>query len=93
MAINTDVKSVTVTEDGTAYGARARVRAVAFVTNGSAGSVVLKDGGSGGTTKIDLATPATTDFYHSLVPEDGVLFETDVYADLTNITSLTVFYG
>ena len=93
MAISTDVKSATVTEDDTVYGARTRVRAVAFVTTGVAGNVVLNDGGAGGTTKLYLSTPATSDFYHILVPEDGVLFETDVYAYLTNVSSLTVFYG
>jgi hypothetical protein len=60
-----------------------------------AGSVVFKDGGSGGTTRYDNKHVGF--FYltnvHVLIPGQGVLFETDVYADVTDIGSVTIFYG
>ena len=93
MAMETDVSSATLTADGTVYGARTRVKSIAYLASATAGSIVLKDGGASGTTKINSATPAVADAYEVVIPAQGVLFETDVYLDLTNVTSVTVFYG
>jgi len=92
MATSTDVKASTVTASGSVYGARTRVKALSYVAGGTAGSIVLKDGGSGGATNINLAT-AANGYGIIYIPGDGVLFDSTVYATLTNITSLTVFYG
>jgi hypothetical protein len=59
----------------------------------TAGSVVLKDNGSSGLAKITINTPALAEIFNILVPAEGVLFETDVYVDLTDVSSVTVFYG
>jgi hypothetical protein len=59
-----------------------------------AGSVVFKDGGSGGTTRMTINTLASsTSPTYVLMPGQGVLFETNVYADVTDIGSVTIFYG
>lgn len=92
MGTHSDVKAATVTGDGSVYAARTRVKAISYVAAGTAGSIVLKDGGSGGTTQLDLAT-AANGYGIIYIPGDGILFGTNVYADVTNITSLTVFYG
>ena len=93
-----DVKAKTVTSTGAAgIGTpRARIKAVYFVPGGSAGSVSFKDGGSGATELINLATPASTagtGCMSVLIPGDGVRFEADPYITLTNVTSVTFFYG
>jgi hypothetical protein len=93
MAMQTDVKSATRTADGTLVSARVRIKAVTITCTTSAGSVVLRDGGSGGTTKVELNTPAVAEIFNILIPAEGVLFETDVYVDVTNVGSVTVFYG
>ena len=61
-------------------------------TGGGAGSVLLKDGGSSGTTKIEIDVPNTAAFHSVIIPQEGVLFETSVYATLTNCY-VSVFYG
>jgi hypothetical protein len=73
---------------------RARVKAILIVPTSGAGSVVLKDGGSGGDTKTTINTMAsmTTPLY-TLLPGEGLLFQTNIYADLTDVASVTVFYG
>ena len=91
--MSTDVNSVTLTADGTVYAGRQRIRHITYLATATAGSVVLKDGGSSGVVKLDVATPAIADAYDIVIPGDGILFDTDVYLDLTNVASVTFFYG
>ena len=57
-----------------------------------AGSVVLKDGGSGGTTVLTINTIANGEPFNVLIPGEGVLFQTIAYATLS-AAKVTVFYG
>jgi len=74
---------------------RCRIKAVYGVSGASAGSVVFKDGGSGGTTLMTLNTPTAVDqgTFWLLMPGEGILVETNLYATLTNVGSVMVFYG
>lgn len=91
--MQTDVKSATATADGTMVDQPTRVRGITVTTTTSAGSVVLKDGGSSGTALITLNTPAVAEMFNILIPAEGVRFYTDVYVDVTNVSSVTVYYG
>jgi len=93
MTVQTDVRSATRTSDGTLVSARARIKAMTITCTTTAGSVVLKDGGTGGTAKVTINTPAVAEIFNILIPAEGVLFETDVYLDVTDVSSVTVFYG
>tara|TARA_R100000482_G_scaffold23196_1_gene6810 strand:- start:56 stop:334 length:279 start_codon:yes stop_codon:yes gene_type:complete len=88
-----DVIAVTRTADGAFVSGRARVKQLVVHTSSSGSpAVVLKDGGSSGTTKLSLTY--TTGDVHSLnIPENGILFETDVYLDLTACDGVTIFHG
>ena len=92
MAMQTDVMVANVSVTGTAYAGRTRVRGLLVVPSASAGSVVLKDGGASGTTMISIATAANGEPFSVVIPANGVLFETDVHATLSN-AAVTVFYG
>lgn len=73
---------------------RARVRGVYIVPSGTAGSVVLKDGGSSGTTIATFNTVASaTQPTYILLPGEGMLFSTNIYATITSIGSVTLFYS
>lgn len=86
-----DVFAVTKTADATVFSGRSRVRQIQVVTAGSGSpQVVLKDGGSGGTTMLDLAFGTGSTFSVN-IPDNGILFNTDVYLDLTACSSVTVF--
>ena len=87
-----DIQAATVTEAGVAVNKRARVKGGSYVTGGTAGSGVLKDGGSGGTTVLTLNTPATTDTYDLMIPDNGILCATNVHVTVSNVTSVTVLY-
>jgi hypothetical protein len=101
MAMQTDVLvSPPLTADGqftnqtpTALG-RTRIKAVYIVPSALAGSIVFKDGGASGTTILTLNTVASAAQPTYLIfPGEGVLFSTNVYGDVTNIGSVTIFYG
>jgi len=86
-----DIFAVTKTADATVFAGRARVRQIQVHTSGSGSpAVVLKDGGSSGTTLLSLTF--TTSNVHSVnIPDNGILFTTDVYLDLTACEGVTVF--
>ena len=92
MAMQTDVKAISLAASGTAFAGRTRLRGMIIEPGGSAGSVVFKDGGSSGTTVMTINTTAGGETFNALIPAEGVLFATDVYAALTN-AKVTVFYG
>jgi len=74
--------------------ARCRVKAVYIVPTATAGSLVLRDGGSGGAIKATLNTVASaTQPTYILFPGEGLVFQTAVYGAVTNLGSATVFYG
>jgi len=95
MGMQTDVKSTYRTTDGLVFGGPARVRGVLISPATTAGSLVLKDGGSGGTVVFQVSWPAsaTPSPFNVVVPAEGIRCETSVYADVTDLTSVTVFYG
>lgn len=92
MTMQTDIKAKSMALSGTVFDQRTRVRGLVVEPGGSAGSVVLKDGGTGGTTVMTFNTVAQGETFTIVIPADGVLFETDVYAALTNAKA-TVFYA
>ena len=94
--MQTDVKSTHLNASGSVYGARGRVKGFSIcATASTAGSMLIKDGGSGGTTVIEIDIPSNSNpnSFYVLVPGEGVLCSTNIYATLTNIASVTVFYG
>jgi hypothetical protein len=93
MGMQTDVLSATRTTDGTLVAGPARIKGILLTTTSVAGSIVLKDGGASGTTRITLNTPAVAEMFNALLPGEGVRFNTDVYLDTTDVASVTVFYG
>jgi hypothetical protein len=93
MGMQYDVKNIHANASGSLLSTRSRIKGLVITSTGvGAGSVLLKDGGSGGTTKIEVDVPSTAAFHNVVIPGEGVLFETNVYATLTNCY-ISVFYG
>lgn len=89
-----DVRTTRLAASGSIVGTRARVKYLYIVCSGTAGSVVIRDGGSGGTVKATFDTPASATTVVTVdMPGDGLLCDTDVYATLTNVTAVTVAFG
>lgn len=92
MAMQTDVNVKSLAASGSIFGNRTRVKGLTITPEASAGSVILKNGGASGTTVMTIVTVANGETFNVLVPGEGVLFSTNVYATLSN-ASVTVFYG
>lgn len=95
MGMQTDVKSTYRTDDGAIFGGPARIKGILISPATTAGSLVLKDGGAGGTTIFQSSWPANAapSPFNIIVPGEGIRCETSIYADVTDLTSITVFYG
>lgn len=91
-----DVKAKHTNASGSISDQPARVKGFSIcATASTAGTLLLKDGGSGGTTLIEVDIPSNSNpnSFYTLVPGEGVRFTTSIYATLTGIASVTVYYG
>ena len=96
MTMQYDVKSTHLNASGTISNQPARIKGFSIcATASSAGTLLLKDGGSSGTTRVEIDIPSNSNpnSFYVLVPGEGVRCYTDIYATLTNVASVTVFYG
>jgi hypothetical protein len=82
----------TATATGNLHTGRTRLKAF-YVKTASSGSpqVVLKNG-SGGATLLDMVFNTSDDSQIS-IPDHGIIFDDDCHVTLTNITSITGFFG
>ena len=92
MTMQTDVRAISLAASGSATTYRARVRGMVVEPGASAGSVIIKDGGSSGTTLFTINTVANGETFNVLIPAEGVLCTTSIYATLSN-AKVTVFYA
>jgi len=94
MAMQTDVKSSHVEATGTMYSGRTRVRGYQCLSGGTAGDIILRDGGASGAIKLEFNVPANTNNpFANIIPGEGILFETDVHVTLPTAAKITIFYG
>jgi hypothetical protein len=74
---------------------RCRVKGIYIVPAAGAGSVVFRDGTTvSGASKITINTiTGSTSTNWILMPGEGLLFQTGIFADLTDVASVMVIYG
>ena len=94
MGMQSDGQAKTLTATGAVFGGPARLMGIYYVASGTAGSVVIKDGGASGTTVLTIATPAsaTATSYVDLSAAP-IRCETSAHATISNVTSTTVLYA
>lgn len=92
MTMQTDVLATSLAASGAVTDSRTRVRGLVIEPGASTGSVIIKDGGSDGTTKFTINTVANGETFSILIPAEGVLCTVSAYAALTNAKA-TVFYA
>ena len=91
-----DVKAVHTNASASIVNQPTRVKGFSIcATASSAGTLQLKDGGSSGTVLIEVDIPSNSNpnSFYTLIPGEGIRFTTNVYATLTGIASVTVYYG
>ena len=89
-----NIKSVQKTSSADAVSGRTRLLGVYFTNTATASSVVLKDGGSSGTARLSLLTPAAAGSQDLMIPDMGILFENGIYITFgsAEVTSVTLLY-
>lgn len=79
-----------VTADTTVKSSRGFVRSVTLTAGTDAATVVVKDGGASGTSKITLKAAAAATVVWSAHDPAGALFGTDIYVDVTGTTPTVI---
>ena len=96
MAMQTDVKATHLLASGSVFAGRTRIKGFTLCASASlAGKLILRNGGASGAIAIEVDIPSNSNpnSFYVLVPGEGVLCSIDVYASITNLASVTVFYG
>ena len=92
--MQTDVRSTHLTASGTVFNGRTRLKSVSYRGNASDGYVRFRDGGSTGPILCELDVGTSDSFtIYVLIPSEGILFQTSLYIELSNVNATTVFYG
>ena len=91
--MQTDVLAAHRDSTGTVVSGRNRVKGFIVTPGGTAGDIILRDGGSGGTTRLQFNLSTNQSAFSFTVPGEGVLFLTDIHVTLPTSSKLTVFYG
>ena len=92
MSMQTDVKAISLASSGDISAYPTRVRGLVIEPGASVGSVIIKDGGTGGTTLFTINTIAGGETFSVFIPAEGVRCFVSAYATLSN-AKVTVFYG
>ncbi len=96
MSMQGDVSAAYAAVTGTVVPSRTRLKAIVVINSATAGSLILRDGGASGPTKFQMdvpAAPTATGAVNSIyIPDEGILFQTDIHGTLSNCT-ITAIYG
>jgi len=94
MAMQYDVKSAHLEATGTAVSGRVRLKGYQCLSGGTAGDIIFRNGGSGGTNLLQFNVPANTNNpFANLIPGEGILFDTDIHVTVPTSAKVTIFYG
>ena len=93
------VKTTRLTSSGAVSAGQSRILSIYYVSDGTAGSITIKDGGASGTSMavFDVGIGGTSAgepvTYQIDLPGQGIRCETSSYATLSNVDKVTVIYG
>jgi hypothetical protein len=97
MAMQYDVKAAHIEDTGTLVAERTRLKGYQCISGGTAGDVIFRDGGSGGTIRLRFNIGTGTQPVGLSIPGEGILFNTSIHVTVPgtapNAAKVTVFYG
>lgn len=91
--MQTDVLAVHRDSTGTIVSGRNRLKGLIVTPGGTAGDIIFRDGGSGGTIRVQFNLSTNQSAFSFTVPGEGVLYLTDIHVTLPTASKITVFYG
>ena len=94
MSTLANVFSAHVESTGPIYAGATNLAGYQVAPGGAAGQMVFRDGGASGTIKLVVnvpATPATP--ISTLIPGNGIRFNTNIHVTLPGTAAVTIFCG
>ena len=92
MAGFTTISSTQLSANGDVFAGSSRVKGIWIAHSATAGTVVLRDGGSTGTVRCTLNTAAVLGEYQSDIPEPGIKCSNPHITIGGGVSFVTVFY-
>lgn len=78
---------------GTIYSGATNIAGYQLASGGTAGEIVFRDGGSGGTVRLRVNITTNTAVISTLLPGNGIRFNTDIHVTLPVDAAVTIFCG
>lgn len=79
---------------GVIYAGAANLAGYQIAPGGTAGEIIFRDGGASGTVRLTLNVPATPlTPVATLLPGNGIRFNTNIHVTLPASSAVTVFCG
>jgi len=95
MTMQYDVKATAIAAgqtDAAVFAGPARIKGMVVSVPAAGGTLSLKDG-AGGTTKFSFVAPGVLGAVNIVVPGEGILCSSGIYATTPAGMTVTVFYG
>jgi len=93
MSTLTNVFSAHRDSTGTIYSGATNLAAYQILSGGTAGEVIFRDGGSGGTILLTTNISVNLVPIFSQIPGNGIRFNTNIHVTLPTGASVTIFCG
>jgi len=86
-----NVTAVHTDATGTVATGRRQLRGYHTISGGTAGDVIFRDGGASGTVRLQFNIGTGTQPTVMNIPDDGILFTTDIHVTLPTSAKTTTF--
>ena len=93
MSTLTNVFAVHEDATGTMYAGATNLAGYQLASGGTAGEIVFRDGGSGGTVLLRVNITVNTAVISTLLPGNGIRFTTDIHVTRPTGAAVTSFCG
>lgn len=79
---------------GVIYAGATNLAGYQLLTGGTAGEIVFRDGGASGTVRLRVNISASpTNPFSTLLPGNGIRFNTNIHVTLPTAAAVTIFCG
>jgi hypothetical protein len=93
MSTLTNVFAAHADATGTIYAGATNLAGYQLASGATAGEIVFRDGGSGGTVLLTVNITTNTAVIATLLPGNGISFKTNIHVTLPTSASVTIFCG
>lgn len=93
MSTLTNVFSAHADATGTMYAGATNLAGYQLASGGTAGEIVFRDGGVSGTIRLKVNITTNTAVIATLIPGNGIRFNTDIHVTLPASAAVSIFCG